>query len=136
MAHSDGGPSGRHQGLVYFPKLHPMTGASDDQSPPVTGSGRVNKKTHIRTTQPDTDGRVGGSQRTPSGENSDIVATGNPRGRTTGGGTVPTGTHFVIPRVSNGMGPIKPSPSGSTETWRRKNDKILAPFPYASQEMW
>ncbi len=35
-AHPDGGTSGRHQGLVYFPKLHPMTGTSDGQNPPVT----------------------------------------------------------------------------------------------------
>jgi hypothetical protein len=43
-------------------------------------------------------------------------------------------TYFVCWGFTSG--PIKPSPSGSTETCRRKNDKILVPFPYASQEMW
>jgi hypothetical protein len=60
--HPDGGPSGSHQGLVYLPKLHPVTGASDGYSHPVTGSKRLNKKPPLRTTQPDTTGRVGGSQ--------------------------------------------------------------------------
>ncbi len=60
-----GGPSGRHQELVYLPKLHPMSGTSDSEIHPVTGSERVNKMPHIRTTQPDTVERVGGSQGTP-----------------------------------------------------------------------
>ncbi len=33
--HPDGGPSGRHQELVYLPKLHPVARASDSQSHPV-----------------------------------------------------------------------------------------------------
>jgi hypothetical protein len=45
--YSDRGSSGSHQGLVYFPKLHPMTGATDDQRHTVTGSGGVGIKPHI-----------------------------------------------------------------------------------------
>ncbi len=48
-AHPYRGPAGRHRGLVYFPELHPMAGATDDQSYTVIGSGGVGKKPHIRT---------------------------------------------------------------------------------------
>jgi hypothetical protein len=60
----------------------------------------------------------------PSPETRELIRNliGNSRGRTMGGGTVPTGTYVSVPGASNGMGPTKPSPSRSTETGKRKND--------------
>ena len=132
-AHSDRVPARRHRGLVYFPELHPMAGATDDQSYTVIGSGGVGKKPHIRTSYPITNGRFGGNQGTSERGNSNIVATGNSRGRTMGGGTIPTGTYTSTPRTSTGMGPIKPPSSGSTDTSVRENDSRLAHIPPAAR---
>ena len=60
-AHPGGGPSGRCQRLGYLLRIHPVAGATGGQSHPVARSGRANKKTHLRTIQPDIAGRTGGS---------------------------------------------------------------------------
>ena len=46
-AHPYRGPAGRHRGLVHFPRLYPMAGATDDQSYTGTGGGGVGEKPHI-----------------------------------------------------------------------------------------
>ena len=45
--HTDREPAGRHRGLVHFPRLHPMAGATDDQSHTSVGGGGVGAKPHI-----------------------------------------------------------------------------------------
>ena len=134
-AYPDREPSGRRQGLVYFPKLHPMAGVTDDQGHTVIGSGRVGKKPHIRTPEPDTNRRNRGNQGTSQGGNSSIMVTRNSRGRTLGGGEIPTGTYTSAPRASSSMGPTKPPSSRSTKTGVRENDSRLAPIPYASHTL-
>ena len=133
-AHSDRVPARRHRGLVYFPELHPMAGATDDQSYTVIGSGGVGKKPHIRTSYPITNGRFGGNQGTSERGNSNIVATGNSRGRTMGGGTIPTRSYTSATRATMGMGPTKPPSSRPTSTSVRENDSRLAPIPQAARQ--
>ena len=121
-AHPDRVPAGRHRGLVHFPKLHPMAGATDDQRCTSTGGGGVGEKPHIRTSRPVTNGRSGRNQGTSERGNSNIVATGNSRGRTVGGGTIPARTYTSAPRATGGMGPTKPPSSRPTSTSVREND--------------
>ncbi len=63
------------------------------------GTLRGTSKTHLRTIQSYIAPRIGGSQGTPQRGNSGIVVPENSRGRTVGGGTVPTRTHSFTPRV-------------------------------------
>jgi hypothetical protein len=66
--------------------------------------------------------------------NSNIVAKGNSRGRTMGGGTIPTRTYTSAPMATMGMGPTKPPSSRPTSTSVRENDSRLAPIPQAARQ--
>jgi hypothetical protein len=61
------------------------------------------------------------------------IRTGNPRGRTMGGGTIPTGTYTSAPRAPTGMGPTKPPSPRSTVTSVRENDSRLVPVPHSAR---
>jgi hypothetical protein len=66
--------------------------------------------------------------------NSNIVATENSRGRTMGGGTIPTRSYTSVTRVTMGMGSTKPPSSRTTSTSVREIDSRLAPIPRAARQ--
>jgi hypothetical protein len=83
--------------------------------------------------QPLTEGLVEIKGRLKEGTPPDIVATGNSRGRTTGGGKIPTRSHTSATWATTGMGPTKPPSSRPTSTSVRENDSRLAPIPGAAK---
>ena len=51
-----------------------------------------------------------------------------------GGGTVPTRTHSLTPRTSDGMESAESPPSRSTEIGGRTDDQRVAPLPYKESQ--